>query len=89
MGGYLQWYEVEEHLVGKNLYLDTSYAYSRMPSPHAARIIKNHGTSRVLFGSDMPWSGTALEKRFIESLGLSGDEEAAVLGGNAARLLGL
>ena len=89
MGGYLQWYDVEKYLVGKNLYLDTSYSYSRMPSPHAARIIRAHGTDKVLFGSDMPWSGTALEKRFIESLELDADAEAGILGENARRLLGL
>lgn len=89
MGGYLQWYEVEEHLVGKNLYLDTSFAYSRMPSPHAARIIRNHGPARILFGSDMPWSAPHLEKRFIQSLGLSEKEERDILGDNAAALLEL
>lgn len=89
MGGYMQWYEVEKHLVGKNLYLDTAFSYSRMPSPHAARIIRNHGAAHILFGSDLPWSGPALEKRFIESLALSAEEERDVLGENAGRLLGL
>lgn len=89
MGGYLQWYEVEEYLAGKKLYLDTSFSYSRMPSPHAARIIKKHGADRILFGSDMPWSAPHLEKRFIESLGLSWEEEEAIFAGNAERLLEL
>lgn len=45
MGGYQQWYEVEEHLVGKDVYLDTAYTYSVMPRGHAQRIIQNHGAA--------------------------------------------
>lgn len=89
MGAYLCWYDVERYLVGQNVYLDTAFSYGRMPREHARRIILNHGADKVLLGSDLPWSGTHNEIRFIRSLELSAEQEAAILGGNAARLLGL
>lgn len=88
MGGWMLWYEVEKYLVGKDVYFDTAFSYGRMPREHCKRIIRSHGAERILFGSDMPWSGTDLELRFIDSLGLDKEEKAAVLGGNAGRLLG-
>ena len=88
-GGYLLWYEVEEQLVGKELYFDTSYCCGRIPKGQAQRIIQNHGADKILMGSDLPWSGTENEMGFLRALGLSEKEEAAVMGGNAARLLGI
>jgi len=86
-GGYMQWYDVEKHLVGKNIYFDTSYCYSKMPFQQARRIVSDHGADKILFGSDLPWSAAADEMRFVASLGLSEDENKLIFGGNAARLL--
>jgi aminocarboxymuconate-semialdehyde decarboxylase len=49
------------------------------------------GVDRILAGSDYPHLIGSLEKMkgSIRDLGLSGEEEARVLGGNAKRLLGL
>lgn len=89
MGGYLCWQEVLRHLAGKPLYFDTAFSYSRMPPEWAREIIRAHGAEHILMGSDMPWSDTGNEIRFVKSLGLSDVETQAILGGNACRLLGL
>lgn len=88
-GGYALWSEVGRCLAGKNIYFDTGFCYSRMPCPYAAEIIKSHGYKKVLFGSDLPWSDERLEQRFVEGFGLDEEQTAAVLGKNAAELLGI
>ena len=53
-------------------------------------LIEYAGADHVLLGSDHPFDmGTARPVEEVRALGLDRDEEAAVLGGNAARLLGL
>ena len=89
MGGYMQWLEALEHLAGLDIYFDTSYSYSRLPAPWAKRIIEKHSAARILFGSDMPWSPTDKEIGYIKCLALPAEDEAAILGGNAAKLLGI
>lgn len=54
----------------------------------ATRLIRRFGADRVLFGTDSPWSSQADTLRTIQALPLTEDEKAAILYGNAARLLG-
>lgn len=86
-GGYLQWYAVEEYLIGRDVYLDTAYSYSKMPYLHAKRIVEKHGADKILLGSDLPWCNTVDEIKFVDALGLSDTNRAKVLYENAARLL--
>ena len=87
-GGYLQWYDVEQYLVGKDIYFDTSFCSARMPKGQAQRIIQNHGADKILLGSDLPWSGTKNEMDFVKCFELSESDEKAIFGENAAKLLG-
>ena len=87
MGGYLCWKDVLRFLAGKALYFDTAFSFSRMPPAWAREIIRTHGTEKILLGSDMPWSATGHEIRFVKSLSLLPEETDAILGGNACRLL--
>lgn len=88
-GSAMLWFDVEKYLVGREIYLDTSYSYSRMPPGLARRIIETHGYHNILFGSDTPWSPPADEADYIRHLGLPPAAGAAILGGNAAKLLNL
>ncbi len=87
MGGYLLWKDVLNTLAGSKIYLDTSYSYSHLPPKWAKEIIKKHGADKILFGSDMPWSNTCDEIRFIESLGLSENETEQIFYKNAIDIL--
>ncbi|MDR3314195.1 MAG: amidohydrolase family protein [Oscillospiraceae bacterium] len=88
-GGYLLWEEALQQLCGKNIYLDTSYSARKLPPPWAKRILAAHGAQKVLLGSDLPWASPADEIFYLQQLGASESELAAMLGGNAARLLGI
>ena len=87
-GGFEAWYSVEEHLVGEDLYFDTSYCYGRMPYRHAEKIMKAHGSDRILFGSDMPWSGVHHELNFVRAFA-EGEDLEKILCLNARKLLNI
>ncbi len=89
LGGYWCWDATERWLVGRPVWLDTAYLAGEVSPEQARRIIRNHGYQRVLFGSDCPWKNMGVQLDFIRGLQLPAAEEAAVLGGNAAGLLGL
>lgn len=88
MGGYDMWEEVEEYIVGKNVWLDTGYVLGHISDEQFVRIVKNHGADRVLFASDSPWGGQkeALEK--IRKLDLNVEVMDRLLYKNAQELLG-
>ena len=88
-GGWLLWYSVLEDLCGTKVYLDTAFSSGKMPPDYAKELIKAHGADKVLLGSDMPWSDTLDEVRFVQSLDLSAEDEEKILSNNAKRLLNI
>lgn len=87
MGGYLYWDEVREHLIGREVFLDTAYVPGYLPDDQFVSLIREHGVEKVLFGSDGPWKDAGIEIAKMRTIGLSAEELSAVLGGNAERLL--
>jgi predicted TIM-barrel fold metal-dependent hydrolase len=67
-----------------NVYADTS-GVRRFD--YLVQAVKRAGPAKILFGSDGPWLHPALELQKIRLLGLPVDEEALILGGNAARII--
>lgn len=67
-----------------NVYADTSGVRQ---FDYLVQAIKRGGAHKILFGSDGPWLHPGLELHKIRLLGLSPDEEALVMGGNALRLM--
>ena len=104
LGGWNQFDLVEELLVGKDVWLDTSFAIGRpyrdvlVPGTELpdlcdeerfVRMVRNHGAERFLFGTDSPWSSQSAEIEKIRQMGLSEAEKSMILGENAAKLLNL
>ena len=90
-GGYHRLDEAEEHVVGSNVVLETSWppTMALLEPERVRELIRRHGADRVVFGSDWPMADPGAEIAAIRALGLTSDEEAAILGGNLARILGL
>jgi len=68
----------------RNVYTDTA-GVRRFD--YIVQAVKRAGPQKVLFGSDGPWLHPGVEIHKIRLLGLSSDEEALILGGNALRLM--
>jgi predicted TIM-barrel fold metal-dependent hydrolase len=90
-GGFKLLEEAERYLVGRNLYLDTSWPPSlkEIGRDTIVRIINKHGAEKILFGSDCPTADPITEIQFIDSLKLDSGQKESILGGNAYNLLGL
>lgn len=95
LGSSRMWDAVESEVAGLNCYIDTSMGFFDYGKDQFLRIARKHGTDRLLFATDSPWSNAADEIKALRSLAegtgegaaLSPAEVDAILGGNAARLL--
>ena len=88
MGGYKCWEDVQRYLVCRDVYFDTSYSLADLGPEAMTALIQAHGAERILFGTDSPWTDQSAELAAIRALPFSEAEIEAILGGNAARLLG-
>jgi uncharacterized protein len=102
MGSFRMWDDVRHWLVGRSLYLDTAYVHIDTPyvwgnevvgpdmtSEEFRELVRAHGSDKVVFGSDSPWAEQEEQIEGVRRSGLDEFEVRAILGGNAARLLGL
>ncbi|MCU0595427.1 MAG: amidohydrolase family protein [Desulfobacterota bacterium] len=90
MGGEAVFHETERYLLGRDVFMDTSFVLRVMPRGLLERFVKRHPAERILFGSDSPWTDQAEELRFLMDLPyLKIEEKEKIAGRNAAELLGL
>jgi predicted TIM-barrel fold metal-dependent hydrolase len=87
LGAWMDWDEVEVHLLGRPVYLDVSTCFDFMKRDQAERILRGHPADYLLFGSDSPWVDQLRTLEQLRSIALGTAVEAAVEGGNAAELL--
>ncbi len=87
LGGHDQWDEVETHLAGTGVYLDTSMGFKYFGKEQFERIVKKHGADKILFGSDSPWGNAGDDVRALKECDLTEDEKELILFKNAQRIL--
>lgn len=90
-GGMCCWDDVEKLLCGRNVYFDTAMCSPRvgMQAEQALRIIRTHGSERILFGSDLPWARPSEILAFLRQLPLAQEEWDNILYRNAQKLFGI
>ncbi len=87
LGGWRMWDDVEKYLVGTDILFDTAFIKDYITPEQAARIIKNHGSEKILFGSDAPWENPKDTLEFLMSLGLEQEEIENITHKNALKIL--
>jgi len=87
LGGWKQWDEVEEFLVGQNVYLDTAFLKGYMDQEQFSRIVKNHGSDKILFGTDSPWTAQTDAINWIKNCDLTNAEIDNIFHNTALSLL--
>ncbi len=81
--------DVLKHLCGKDIYLDTSFGYGSLPKYYAEKIIKTHGTDKILFGTDSPWHTAEMELKLLNTLEISYADWEKITHQNAEKLLSI
>lgn len=87
MGAWEMWDDVERLLIGKPIYLETSFSIELLGRERARRMMLAHPKEYILFGTDSPWTAQAAAIRSVQELDLGDEREELVLFGNAERLL--
>lgn len=86
-GGFDLWDEVEEYIVGKNVWIDISYSLGMIADEQFERIVKNHGADRTLFATDSPWGSQYDTLMHLKKLNFTEEEMECILYRNALELL--
>jgi predicted TIM-barrel fold metal-dependent hydrolase len=87
LGAWEQWGEVEDLLVGRNIYMDISYTLDQLDSEIARRIIMHHPEKYILFGTDSPWCGPLETYKLLHALNLGDRREELICIKNGKALL--
>lgn len=88
LGAWDQWDKVRELLIGKQIYMELSYALDFMPPEVARQMILDHPPDRILFGSDSPWSDQQNTLALLRKLDLPPHLFEQITSANARELLG-
>ncbi len=88
MGSHALWRDAERLLIGLPVYIDTCYSQYALTPSDMERLIKKHGSERVLFGTDSPWKKADEEIERICALDLPKSDIDNILYKNALALIG-
>ncbi len=88
-GGHQMYDEVEQYLMGEDVYFDISNTHGKLPMDQYMKIMKTHGMDRILFATDSPWRDQAESVKEVDLLPITEKEKSMLLSENAVRLLGL
>ncbi|MDQ7787064.1 MAG: amidohydrolase family protein [Thermodesulfovibrionales bacterium] len=86
LGAWEQWDEVEQFLLGKNIYMEISFSLEFLDDA-VRKIFLNHPQEYILFGTDSPWTEQQKTLSLLKGLQLGEKKEALILRENATKLL--
>ncbi len=105
MGNWACWDDVERDLAGAPVWLDTAFALGPVTpagrqeeKPYLScnlsdedflRIVRKHGTDKILFATDSPWESQKKYVSRVRRVPLSDSEREQIFSQNATALLGL
>jgi hypothetical protein len=81
-----QWIPGSDVAEGRNPEDDDFY---NMTADSFLTLCQKHGTDRILFATDCPWADQKAYVDAFRSLPFTEEEQSAILGGNALKLLGM
>lgn len=87
LGGWQDWFDVSRHLLGRDVWIETSMSLAELSPAVARAMLLAHRPDRLLFGTDFPWRTPAFELARWRSLSLPPSLIDAAFSANALALL--
>ncbi len=88
-GGLDMWDDVENYLIGRDVYLEISFLLGHYPNEKVKEMLIKHDSDKLLFGSDAPWADPKETLDRFLKLNLSQTLRDKILWNNAVKLLGI
>lgn len=90
MGSYGMYRETEEYILGKDVFIDTSFCLTEMPLEMLKKFFSKHPVERIIFGTDSPWRDQkAYLEHFLSLPFIREEDKEKILYLNAKNLLEL
>jgi predicted TIM-barrel fold metal-dependent hydrolase len=89
LGAWQQWDEVCQYLIGREIYMEISFAMEDLGPERTRKMVMDHPDGYVLFGTDSPWTEQVQTLALLKNLNLPDEKLRRILAGNASMLLGL
>ncbi len=86
-GAWQQWDEVANEIIGKNIYMEISFALDYLKAVTAKKLLTAHPADYILFGTDSPWRKQDETLNLLQKLNLEPSRMEKILYGNAKKLL--
>lgn len=89
LAGWQQWEDVEKLLVGKNIFIETSFSHGFLEDTKIENILLAHCPDLIFFGSDAPWADQKESIKAIQEIKIPQNIKEKILYQNAEKYLGL
>ncbi|MHC4772249.1 MAG: amidohydrolase family protein [Planctomycetota bacterium] len=89
LGAWQQWDEVRRYLLGKPVYMETSFSIEYLGVDQVRRMLLEHSPDHILFGTDSPWTDQRKTFESHKKMDLPSGIESKYFYYNALRVLGM
>lgn len=100
LGGLFRFEEAYEMIAGRNVYLDTAMCFDKCYYKDGStkdlideelfyKFIERHGSKKILFGTDNPWTKADKMVEYVNNLKISKEDKENILYKNACRILNI
>lgn len=86
-GGWKQWDQVEEFLVGQKVFFDIAFTSRYLEKNQFEQMVRRHGIEQILFATDTPWESPKETVAYVESTELTVEEKEKIYSKNAKKIL--
>lgn len=86
-GGFRLWDEVEKYLIGRDIWLDTSFTFGHLEDEKFLAMLAKHNNDKVLFGTDFPLIDQKKDIDYLNTLPLAPELKEKIFYKNAEKLL--